>query len=165
MDSGVPKGYGKSPANQPSRIAQTGIAVTAGWPADESREAAVRGVGFGWSSWPSRWNTSTCRMEMPCQAARSARPAAGVGAFLAFRRRPPPGIRLPKPRSAASAFRVQAPLARQLRGGRRDGKAWSSVHPAPCREGIGAIGPRSWRRRRHQRKPGIAMCYLVWLHY
>ena len=68
----------------------------------------------------------------------------------------------PKPGPAASALWAQALFARQLRHSRRVGKAWSGIHPAPCRKGIGAAGPQSWRRRRHQGEPGIAMCYLVW---
>ena len=43
-------------------------------------------------------------------------------------------------------------------------KALSSVYPAPCRKGIWSVEPRSSQRRRHQGKPGIAMCYLVWPH-
>ena len=74
MDSGIPQSHGNGPENQPSRIARAGVAVTAGWPVHENREAAVRGAGFVWPSWPSRRNKSTCK-KRECRFSRLVPPA------------------------------------------------------------------------------------------
>ena len=162
MDAGVPRSHGKSSGNQPSRIAHAGVAVTAGWTARENR------IGGGSRRWfrlaflaPLRTRPRARGIAISGSSFRS--PGGRCQRFFGVSTTSP-SIRLPKLGPAASALRARTPLARQLRSGRRVGKALSGIHPAPCREGIGATEPRSSQRRRHQGKPGIAMCYLVWPH-
>ena len=159
MDPGVPRSHGNSSGNQPSRIVQAGIAVTVGWPAHENRKAAVCGTGFGWPSWlllaHVHLQGGKRRFRQLVPLAR--RPVSVLFWYFDDAL----GIRLPKLGSATQALRAQAPVARQLRRGRRAGKAWSGIHTAPCRKGIGAVEPQPWQRRQDKGNP-VSRCVTLY---